>query len=91
MAQIPPTPSILVPATAVTVLELLTNSEFHQQPVPGPTLNGFRPLLWEGLMRDRAAVRQDAERRFDPAVTAEQFHRVLEGWRKWPSTANRNV
>ena len=46
--------------------------------VPGPTLNGFRPLLWEGLMRERAAVRQEAERRFDPAVTAEQFHRVLE-------------
>lgn len=47
--------------------------------IPGPVLNGFRPLFWEGLGRDRAVVRQEAERRFDPAVTAEQFHRVLEG------------
>jgi hypothetical protein len=45
--------------------------------IPGPTLNGFRPLFWEALGRSRDAVRQEAEKRFDPAVTAEQFHNVL--------------
>lgn len=45
--------------------------------IPGPHLNGFRPLFWEALGRSRAAVRQEAEKRFDPAVTAEQFHNVL--------------
>ena len=35
------------------------------------------PLFWEALGRSRDAVRQEAEKRFDPAVTAEQFHNVL--------------
>ncbi len=45
--------------------------------IPGPNLNGFRPLFWEALGRSRDVVRQEAEKRFDPAVTAEQFHNVL--------------
>lgn len=43
----------------------------------GSVLNGFRTDFAKALDSDRAAVRQQAEVRFDPARTAAEFHQVL--------------
>lgn len=45
--------------------------------IPGVVLNGFRSDFARALDTDRATVRAEAERRFDPRVTAAQFHDVL--------------
>lgn len=42
------------------------------------TLNGFRADIAKARDTDRKAVRAEAERRFSPNVTAQQFHEVLE-------------
>ena len=47
--------------------------------ISGPSLNGYRASFWDGLTRSRVEVRKEAERRFDPSVTAEQFEKVIEG------------
>jgi len=47
--------------------------------ISGPNLNGYRAAFWDGLTRSRVEIRKEAERRFDPDVTAEQFERVLAG------------
>lgn len=43
-----------------------------------PHLNGFRADIARARDTDRATVRREAERRFDPAVTAAQFAAILE-------------
>lgn len=47
--------------------------------IPGVVLNGFRSHFAHALDADRAEVRREAERRFDPRTTAQQFHDVLKG------------
>lgn len=55
-------------------------------PLAGPILNGYRTDFARALDTDRASVRREAERRFDPAVTAQQFHDVLRA-----ATADRRL
>lgn len=46
--------------------------------IPGPHLTGYRSAFALGLEQSRDGVRREAERRFDPAITAQQFEAVLE-------------
>lgn len=45
--------------------------------VPGPVLNGFRVDFAKALETDRAAVRREAEQRFNPQQTAAAFEQVV--------------
>jgi len=46
--------------------------------VMGPTLNGYKEGFTEILGADRKLMRFIAEKRFNPAVTAKQFKKVLD-------------
>lgn len=47
--------------------------------IPGVVLNGVRSTFAAALEMPRDMVRREAEQRFDPRVTAQQFHDVLKG------------